>query len=116
MTIEVKLFMNTLGEMIFHEKHFELMRSFEDVSLFMHQLSTGEYNSFETYINNANHLKSKLVSASQIMYGENNDFEIYISEKDPALYYNMQSMLLAVTMLKNMLDNLAKTITNSAEV
>lgn len=108
--------MNTPSEMIFHEKHLELMRSFEDVSLFMHQLSTGDYNSFETYINNANHLRSKLVYASQVMYDENNNFENYISDKDPALYYNMQSMLLAVTMLKNMLDNLVKTMTGSTEI
>lgn len=92
------------------------MRSFENVSLFMHQLSTGEYNSFETYINDANHLRSELVCSSQIIHSENNNFGIYISENDPALYYNMQSMLLAVTMLQNMLDNLVKTMTNRTRV
>lgn len=116
MIIEEKLYMNIPNEIIFHEKHLELMRSFEDVSLFMHQLSTGDYNSFETYINNANHLRSKLVYASQVMYDENNNFESYLSEKDPALYYNMQSMLLAVTMLKNMLDNLVKTMADGIDI
>lgn len=98
-------------------KHLELVKKFESATILMNQLVNGKYSSFDVYHNNVNHLGSELKSASSLIFndakGNDNSFEVYLLDNDSALYYNLQALLLAIQMLKNMLDNIVDTLMSS---
>lgn len=90
-------------------KHAELVQKFECATMLMNQLVNGKYSSFDVYLNNVTHLRNELNSASSIL-NRDSHLELYLLEYDAPLFYNLQSLLLTVQMLKNMLDNLAETL------
>ncbi|WP_255602779.1 MULTISPECIES: hypothetical protein [unclassified Pantoea] len=101
-----------INEFIKHGKHHrELMTQFEQVNILLHQLTDGNYQSLDVYMNNCNHLREQINSAMGLL--RNREFEEYLIQHDAALYYNLQSVMLAVQMLKNLLENLAGTMKRS---
>lgn len=101
-----------INEFIKHGKqHRELMTHFEQVNIFLHQLTEGTYQSLDVYMNNCNHLRVQINSAMSLL--GDREFEEYLIQHDAALYYNLQSVMLAVQMLKNLLENLAGTMKRS---
>lgn len=91
-------------------KHEDIVQSFESATFLMHQLVNGKYSSFDVYLNNVSHLLNKLISTSKILI-QDSKFELYILEFDAPLFYNIQSLVLSVQMLNNMLDNLQVALT-----
>lgn len=107
--------MQTLKYLNFEEKHRELVVCLENGRSLMHKLTSEKHTSSKEYISNVNHLRKNLAYASSLIYDKDNNFENYLAENDPALYYNVQSLILAVRMLKNMLDNLVETVRGAAD-
>lgn len=93
------------------DAHRELMTKFEQVNVLLHQLTDGAYHCIEVYMNNCNHLREQIGGAMALL--RNREFEEYLMQNDAALFYNLQSVMLAVQMLKNMLENLAGTMKRS---
>lgn len=93
------------------QKHREVMSQFEQINALLHQLTDGEYSSLDIYMNNCNHLREQ-VNQSMIILRDR-DFEEYLIQNDAALYYNLQSVMLAVQFIKNLLENLANTMKRS---
>ncbi|MCA1179815.1 MULTISPECIES: hypothetical protein [unclassified Pantoea] len=87
------------------------MARFEHINSLLLQLTDGSYNALDTYLNNCNHLREHINGAMSLLRERN--FEEYIIENDAALYYNLQSVMLAMQMLKNLLENLAGTMKHS---
>lgn len=90
------------------ENHRTLMTLFEQVNVLLHQLTDGTYYSLDVYMNNCNHLRDKVNAAMTLL--REREFEDYLVKNDTALYYNLQSVMLAIQMLKNLLENLAGTM------
>ncbi|MBK0004759.1 MULTISPECIES: hypothetical protein [Erwiniaceae] len=88
--------------------HRELMTKFEQINALLHQLTDGDYLSLEVYMNNCNHLREQINRAMALT--RNRDFEEYLIKNDTSLYYNLQSVMLAVRLLKNFLENIASTV------
>lgn len=97
------------------DKHRELSFFTEVSSGMVHQLNSKKYKIFDEYINNVNIIRFNLACVSEILHDENNNFENYLFDNDPALYYNAQSLLLAVRMFENMLDSLTESLSNAAD-
>ncbi|HAU5563721.1 hypothetical protein VH86_09220 [Pantoea sp. BL1] len=90
------------------KSHRELMTRFEQMNMLLHQMTDGDYQSLDVYINNCNHLCSQINAAMTSL--REREFEDYLMQHDPALFYNLQSVMLSVKMLKNLLENLAGTM------
>ena len=90
------------------QEHCELMNQFEQINALLHQLTDGEYSSLDIYLNNLNHLREQIGQSLTML--RNRDFEEYLMQNDTALFYNLQSVILAVQVLKNLLENLASTM------
>lgn len=101
-----------INEFLKHGKsHRELMTKFEQVNVLLHQLTDGAYHSLDVYMNNCNHLREQINVAMALL--REREFEDYLIHNDAALYYNLQSVMLAIQMLKNLLENLAGTMKRS---
>lgn len=92
-------------------RHRELLGKFEQVNILLHQLSDGAYHCLEVYMNNCNHLCEQINAAMELL--RDREFEEYLIHNDAALFYNLQSVMLSVQMLRNLLDNLAGTMKRS---
>ena len=104
-----------ISEYIKHgDNHRTLMTLFEQVNVLLHQLTDGTYHSLDVYMNNCNHLRDKVNVAMNLLRVR--EFEEYLIQNDTALYYNLQSVMLAIQMLKNLLENLAGTMKRSVMV
>ena len=88
--------------------HRDLMARFEQVNILLHQLTDGAYQDLDVYMNNCNHLREQVKGAMDLL--RNRKFEEYLIENDAALFYNLQSVMLAVQILKNLLENMAGTM------
>ncbi|ERK08996.1 MAG: hypothetical protein QM578_25085 [Pantoea sp.] len=93
------------------QRHHELVTEFEQVNALLHQLMDGMYSSLDVYLNNCNHLREQVNRALSLL--KNREFTEYLIQNDVALYYNLQSVMLAVQLLKNLLDNLTGTMKRS---
>ncbi|ORM71763.1 hypothetical protein [Pantoea rwandensis] len=101
-----------INKFLIHGKdHRELMLRFEQMNMLLHQLTDGEYHSLDVYMNNCNHLREQVRIAMALL--RNSEFEEYLIQNDAALFYNLQSVMLAVSMLKNFLENLSGTMRRS---
>lgn len=94
-------------------QHRELITQFEQVNALLYQMTGGTYLSLDVYMNNCNHLNDKMNTVVVLL--RNREFEQYLIQHDTALFYNLQSVMLAVQMLKNLLDNLAGTMKGSVQ-
>lgn len=103
--------MDINGFILHGDHHRELLGKFEQVNSLLHQLTDGAYHCLEVCMTNCNHLRELVNHAMAMLH--NPDFEEYLIRNDAALYYNLQSVMLAVRMVKNMMENLAGTMRQS---
>ncbi|GEM_PF-1242749 len=97
--------MENIQELTTHvEQHRELIDQFEQITVMLNQLTEGCYQSLEVYMNNCCHLRDKINEAKALMFSRS--FEQYLLRHDAVLYYSLQSVVIAVGITKNMLDNL----------
>ncbi|MDF7660677.1 hypothetical protein PUG81_17075 [Erwiniaceae bacterium L1_54_6] len=93
------------------QKHQELLTEFEQVNALLHQLMDGVYVSLDIYMNNCNHLREQVNRALALL--RDREFADYLIQNDAALYYNLQSVMLSVQILRNLLENLSGTMKRS---
>ncbi|WP_313689335.1 hypothetical protein [Pantoea sp.] len=99
------------GFLLYGQHHQEILIKFEQVNTLLQQLTDGIYQSLDVYMNNCNHLR-ELINQTLVLL-RNKEFEAYLIQNDAALYYNLQSVMLAVQILRNLLDNLTGAMKRS---
>lgn len=103
--------MDINGFILYGQRHQELLLKFEQVNTLLQQLTDGIYQSLDVYMNNCNHLRDLVNQTFALL--RNKEFEAYLLQNDAALFYNLQSVMLAVQILRNLLDNLTGTMKRS---
>lgn len=89
-------------------KHELLILNFEHMIVLFNQMSGKIYSSMDIYINNCNHLRDLHIEASKILADK--AFLAYIIKNDPDLYYNFQSMIIALRVICNLINNLNEVL------
>ncbi|ACS86365.1 hypothetical protein [Musicola paradisiaca] len=84
--------------------HSRLIDEFEQITALLAQLLNSDYRSFELYLNNCRHLRLRQQAIRKIL--DKPAFERYLQQHDAALYYNINSISIALRLFENLLNNI----------
>ncbi|MEQ4510262.1 MAG: hypothetical protein ABN480_06630 [Dickeya sp.] len=86
------------------DNHALLVDEFEQLTALLAQLLNSDYRSFESYLNNCRHVSLRQIAISKMLTKPT--FEHYLQQHDAALYYNINSIGIALRLFENLLINI----------
>lgn len=92
--------------------HYALLMKYKNSTKIVQRLSSDDYLSMDDFINILEFLHGDINEALEIL--NDTGIENYIIQRDVALYYNLQSLMLSVSMLKNILGNFTVIMSKSS--
>ncbi|ACX87051.1 hypothetical protein F6Q07_14475 [Pectobacterium parmentieri] len=81
-----------------------LLAEFEHMTTLLTQLMNSDYRTLDLYLNNCRHLILRFTEIYKLIGKP--EFEHYLKHHDAALYYNVNSVGLALRLFENMLTNM----------
>ncbi|AIA72066.1 hypothetical protein ECA3244 [Pectobacterium atrosepticum SCRI1043] len=81
-----------------------LLTEFEHMTTLLTQLMNSDYRTLDLYLNNCSHLILRFTAIYKLIGKP--EFEDYLKHHDAALYYNVNSVGLALRLFENMLTNM----------
>ncbi|MBA0206873.1 hypothetical protein [Pectobacterium aroidearum] len=81
-----------------------LLTEFEHMTALLTQLMKSDYRTLDLYLNNCRHLILRFTAIYKLL--DKPEFEHYLKHYDAPLYYNVNSVGLALRLFENMLTNM----------